>query len=100
MPARSGRFGVSLTPFGGGVLSLDAVYAIGSLSATPDPPAPAPPPPIDTAPPSGIENLPIPIVGPTPVPPGVMGEPAPLKAWEPATQFELARKHRLVARRG
>jgi hypothetical protein len=75
MPARRGSFSASLTPFGGGVLDLDAAYAISSLQPTPDPPTPAPPPQHPNE---------IPIVGTTPVPPSVLTAPAEMRAWEPS----------------
>jgi len=99
MPARRGGFSASLSPFGGGILNLDAAYAIGALTPTPDPPVPAPPP---------QEPHAIPVVGTTPVPPAVIAAPEPLPAWRPATPEELAdlearkelqRRQRLRARR-
>ena len=75
MPARRGSFGASLTPFGGGTLNLEAVYAIGDLTPTPDPPTPAPPPQAPYE---------IPVVGTTPVPPSAVQEPATIPSWSPS----------------
>ncbi|MBI3977817.1 MAG: hypothetical protein HY331_06500 [Chloroflexi bacterium] len=77
MTARSGRFSASLTPFGGGMLDLDAAYAIGNLTPTPDAPHPAAPPPVS-------HPHEIPVVGQTPIPPSAVTAPAALPAWHPA----------------
>ena len=106
MAARAGGFGTSLRPFGGGTLNLDDAYAIGELTATPSAPTPAAPPPVQYGgPPSGaISGQPLPIVGATPVPPGVLATPTPLQPWAPtpltaAERRELQRRRRIRERR-
>lgn len=81
MPARRGRFGASLTPFGGGVLNLDAVYRVDEALMPSDGAPGTPPPRQYGGSPSSPWDQNLPIVGQPAVPETVAAEPLP--AWQP-----------------
>ncbi len=83
--ARSGRFGGGLAPFGGGTLNIDAAYQVEGLAETPNAPDPHAPPErqYGGVPSHAAPDPSIPIVGPTPVPVGLLHEPVALQPWEP-----------------